>query len=46
MATNLLMNMLNALETMYGWLDSTVSLHWIKGNGQYKQFVTNRVAKI
>ena len=31
---------------LYGWLDSTVALHWIKGNGQYKQFVANRVAKI
>ena len=28
------------------WLDSTVTLHWICGNGQYKQFVDNRVNKI
>ena len=31
---------------MFAWLDSTVALHWIVGNGTYKQFVTNRVAKI
>ena len=31
---------------VYGWLDSTVVLHWHKGNGQYKEFVANRVAKI
>ena len=51
MATNLLVNVRNALDNvpspkLYGWLDSTVALHWIKGNGQYKQFVANRVAKI
>ena len=31
---------------MPAWLDSTVALHWIRGNGQYKQFVANRVSKI
>ena len=51
MATNLLINVRNALDNLpspkvFGWLDSTVALHWIKGNGQYKQFVVNRVAKI
>lgn len=51
MATNLLINVRNALDNVpspkvFGWLDSTVALHWIKGNGQYKQFVTHRVAKI
>ena len=51
MATNLLMNVRNALDNitppkLYGWLDSTVALYWIKGNGQYKEFVANRVAKI
>ena len=51
MATNLLINVRNALDNvpapqLYGWIDSTVALHWIKGNGQYKQFVANRVAKI
>ena len=51
MATNLLINVRNALDNLpstkvFGWLDSTVALHWIKGNGQYKQFVANRVVKI
>ena len=27
-------------------LDSTVALWWIKGEGDYMQFVSNRVAKI
>ena len=27
-------------------LDSSVALHWIKGNGDYRQFVANRVSKI
>ena len=40
MATNLVVNMKNALKdlpepTVYGWLDSTVALHWILGNGLY-----------
>ena len=31
----------------YGWLDSTVALYWIKNkDGEWKQFVSNRVAKI
>ena len=51
MATNLVMNVKNAVRelpkpTIYGWLDSTVALHWILGNGQYHQFVANRVHKI
>ncbi len=51
MATNLLINVCNALDNiptpqLYGWIDSTVALHWMKGNGQYKQFVANRMAKI
>ena len=28
------------------WLDSTVALYWIKGQGDYKQFVANRVRRI
>ena len=28
------------------WSDSTVALYWIKGKGDYWQFVANRVAKI
>jgi len=31
---------------VHGWSDSTVALHWIKGRGSYKQFMTNRVRKI
>ena len=51
MATNLVINVRNALKELpepmiYGWLDSTVALHWIVGNGQYRQFVSNRVQKI
>ena len=51
MAANLVTNVRNALQglpelTIYGWLDSTVALHWLSGNGKYKQFVTNRVSKI
>ena len=32
--------------TTYGWLDSTVVLYWLQGQGQQKQFVAHRVAKI
>ncbi|XP_068723318.1 uncharacterized protein [Montipora capricornis] len=51
MAANLVINVRNALKDLpkpavYGWLDSTVALHWILGNGQYRQFVANRVRKI
>ena len=51
MATNLITNTRDALEgfpvgEMYCWLDSTVALHWIRGAGNYKQFVSNRVSKI
>ena len=51
MATNLVINVQNTLmhlpsHKVYAWLDSTVALHWILGNGLYKQFVDNRVKKI
>ena len=51
MATNLAVNARNVLKefpelTIYVWLDSTVALHWIVRNGQYRQFVANRVHKI
>ena len=51
MATNLVTNVRNTLTNLhspkvYAWLDSTVALNWILGNGQYKQFVDNRVKKI
>jgi len=52
MASNLVANVKDALQdqptrSVYGWLDSTVTLHWIKGGGSiYKQFAANRVSKI
>ena len=51
MSANLVRNVKKALENLpirnvYGWFDSTVALHWIKGNGEYKQVVSNRVRKI
>jgi hypothetical protein len=51
MAVNLVTNVQEALEgfpvaNSYCWLDSTVALHWIRGEGNYKQFVQNRVNKI
>ena len=51
MATNLLRNVRQALSRFpvvkeVAWSDSTAALHWIKGDGQYKEFVRNRVAKI
>ena len=51
MATNLASNVEAALEGfpvsgVHGWLDSTVVLHWIRGAGEHKQFVANRVNKI
>ena len=46
MAANLVHNVKKALEgfpvnRVVGWLDSSVALHWIRGNGEYKQFVGN-----
>ena len=46
MAANLVINMQNGLKdlpepTIYGWLDSTVALHWILENTQYRQIVAN-----
>ncbi len=51
MAANLADNVKKALDGfpvtgVTGWLDSTVALCWVKGKGQYKQFVQNRVRKI
>ena len=50
-AVNLISNVKTALEgfnvsQQHCWLDSSVALHWIGGNGSYKQFVSNRVSKI
>ena len=51
MAANLVDNVRTALEgypitSVHGRSDSTVALHWIKGGGSFKYFVTNRVRKI
>ena len=40
MATNPLINVCNTLDNVpspkvFRWLDSTVELHWIKGNGKF-----------
>ena len=48
MAANLATNIKEALYgysliQVYCWSDSTVALHWIRGNGEYRQFVKNRV---
>ena len=34
------------VSDVYGWLDSTTALHRLKGGGEYKQFIRNRVKKI
>ena len=35
------------MKSVYGWLDSMVALHWMKGGGStYKQVVANRAQKI
>ena len=52
MAANLAVNVCNALESfplatnIQCWLDSTVALHWLSDNGEYRQFAANRVRKI
>ena len=51
MTTNLAHNVKQALQgfpvtSVHCWLDSSFALHWIKGGGEYKQFVSNRVRKI
>ena len=51
MSSNLLHNVRESLtgfpiRDTICWPDSTVALHWIKGNGEYKQFVNHRVRKI
>ena len=51
MAANLIENASQVLSRFplrnsYAWSDSKVALHWIKGEGEYKQYVSNRVRKI
>ena len=49
MAVNLAANVRGALQgftlakNIQCWLDSTVALHWLNGQGEYRQFVANRV---
>ena len=50
MAVNLVDNVRDALDGLpvritLCWLDSSVALYWIRGQGDYKQFVANRVQK-
>ena len=51
MASNLAENIKSALTNykirdIHGWTDSTVVLHWLKGKGDYKQFMSSRINKI
>ena len=51
MAANLVTNVEQAIgsqkiTSVHCWLDSTVALYWISGQGEYRQFVSNRVKKI
>jgi hypothetical protein len=51
MAANLVTNVETAIgnekvTSVHCWLDSTVALYWINGQGEYRQFVSNRVKKI
>ena len=34
------------VESAHGWLDSSVALHWIRGHGDYRQFVAIGIMKI
>ena len=34
------------IDKLFAWTDSKTTLHWIRGNGNYKQFVKNRADKI
>ena len=50
-AVNLVTNVERAIDrdrvkAVHCWVDSTVALYWIKGQGDFRQFVANRVAKI
>ena len=51
MAVNLVANVRTALDGLpisstHCWLDSSVALYCIRGQGEFKQFVANRVKKI
>ena len=44
--TNVQVAFSNQNVTLHCWLDSAVALYWINDQGEYNQFVTNRVSKI
>ena len=50
MTVNLVSNVARVLSDFqvetHCWLDSTVALFWIRGKGEYRQFVANRVQKV
>ena len=50
MAANLVSNVQAAVNaqhlSVHCWLDSTVALYWINDQGEYRQFVANRLHKI
>ena len=51
MASNLVQNLKEAFSNynvreIFGWTESTVIPHWPPGNGEYKQFVSNRIRKV
>ena len=46
MATNVQLAIDLYPVSVHCWLDSTVALYWIRGRGEYRQFVANRVHKI
>ena len=51
MASNLVQNLKEAFSNynvreIFGWTESTVVPHWPPGNGEYKQFVSNRIRKV
>ena len=51
MSSNLVGNLKYSLSKfnireVYTWSDSTVTIHWLKDNREYKVSVCNRVAKI
>ena len=51
MALNSIDNIRHVLDefpvtSVHYWLDSSIELHWICGNGEYLQLVANRMKKI
>ena len=46
LATNVQQALTSHQATVHCWLDSTVALFWINNQGEYRQFVENRVQKI